>query len=80
MAVNVDGLFFGARAVQQMLTQTPVGGARPDRHISSWHGMVPSARCALWREQIQRRLYDPAGRGEHAKDLTSAMRWRRVRS
>ena len=42
MAVNVKGVFFGCkRAVQQMLTQTPVGDARGRIvNISSQHGMI----------------------------------------
>lgn len=42
MAVNVKGMFFGCkRAVQQMITQPPVGDARGRIvNLSSQHGMV----------------------------------------
>ncbi len=44
MAVNLDGVFFGCkRAVQQMLTQEPVGEARGRIiNLASQHGMVAS--------------------------------------
>jgi NAD(P)-dependent dehydrogenase (short-subunit alcohol dehydrogenase family) len=44
MAVNLTGMFFGCkRAVQQMLTQEPVGEARGRIvNISSQHGMIAS--------------------------------------
>ncbi|HEX6120549.1 MAG TPA: SDR family oxidoreductase, partial [Dongiaceae bacterium] len=44
MAVNLTGMFFGCkRAVQQMLTQQPVGEARGRIvNISSQHGMIAS--------------------------------------
>ena len=49
MAVNLTGMFFGCkRAVQQMLTQQPVGEARGRIvNISSQHGMIAAPRdCA----------------------------------
>jgi glucose 1-dehydrogenase len=49
MAVNLTGVFFGCkRAIQQMLTQAPVGEVRGRIvNISSQHGMVAAPRdCA----------------------------------
>jgi glucose 1-dehydrogenase len=49
MAVNLTGMFFGCkRAIQQMLTQPPVGEVRGRIvNISSQHGMVAAPRdCA----------------------------------
>lgn len=53
MAVNLRGTFFGCkRAIQQMLTQTPVGGVRGRViNIGSSHGIVgapgKAAHCAI---------------------------------
>ncbi len=72
MAVNVDGLFFGCkRAVQQMLTQVPVGEVRGRIvNISSQHGMVASAGDAPYGVSKSSAVYMTRQVAvEHAKDL-----------
>jgi len=72
MAVNVDGLFFGCkRAVQQMLTQAPIGEVRGRIvNISSQHGMVASAGDAPYGVSKSSAVYMTRQVAvEHAKDL-----------
>jgi glucose 1-dehydrogenase len=72
MKVNVTGLFFGCkRAVQQMLTQAPVGEARGRIvNISSQHGMIASPGDAPYGVSKSGAVYITRQVAvEHARDL-----------
>jgi glucose 1-dehydrogenase len=72
IAVNLTGVFFGCkRAVQQMLTQAPVGEVRGRIvNISSQHGMVASAGDAPYGVSKSSAVYITRQVAvEHAKDL-----------
>jgi NAD(P)-dependent dehydrogenase (short-subunit alcohol dehydrogenase family) len=72
LRVNLSGMFFGCkRAVQQMLTQAPVGEVRGRIvNISSQHGMVASAGDAPYGVSKSSAVYMTRQVAvEHAKDL-----------